>query len=151
MSDRLEIGRQVRFLGWTDRLTRLYATIDLCALSSVNEGTPVALIEAMAARKAVVATSVGGVPDLIEDGVNGLLVQPGDVGRFADAIICLARSPELRWRMGTAGRHYAAAHHSHERLASDVEGLYHSALVEKRGAGIRRSAERGQATAAAKV
>ena len=151
LSDGLEIRRRVRFLGWTDQLTHLYATMDLCALSSVNEGTPVALIEAMAARKAVVATSVGGVPDLIEDGVNGLLVPPSDVGRFAHAIICLARSPELRCVMGTAGRHYAAAHHSHERLASDVEGLYHSALAEKRGAGVRRSAEREHVTAAAKV
>ena len=147
LSDGLEIRRRVRFLGWTDRLTRLYATIDVCALASVNEGTPVALIEAMAARKAVVATSVGGVPDLIEDGVNGLLVPSNDVGRLADAIVRLARSPELRHRLGTAGRHYAAAHHSHERLVGDVERLYHSVLAEKRGARIRRSADREHATA----
>jgi glycosyltransferase involved in cell wall biosynthesis len=109
------------------------------------------VIEAMAACKAVVATSVGGVPDLIEDGVNGLLVPSSDVGRLANAIVRLATSPELRCRMGTAGRHYAAAHHSHERLMSDVEGLYHSALAEKRGARIRRSARREPETASAKV
>ena len=134
LSAGLEIRGRVRFLGWTDRLTRLYATMDLCALSSVNEGTPVALIEAMAARKAVVATSVGGVPDLVESGVTGLLVPSSDVGRLADAIIRLARAPELRGRMGTAGRQYAAAHHSQERLVSEVERLYHSVLAEKRGA-----------------
>lgn len=133
LSDGLRIRPRVRFLGWTDRLTRVYATMDLCALSSVSEGTPVALIEAMAARKAVVATSVGGVPDLIEAGVNGLLVPASDVRRLAEAIVRLARAPDLRCRMGTAGRQYAATHHSGERLVSDVERLYRSVLAEKRG------------------
>jgi len=145
LSDKLKIRPHVRFMGWTNRLTHFYATVDICALSSVNEGTPVALIEAMAARKAVVATSVGGVPDLVEDGVNGLLVPSANVERLADAIVCLARNPELRCRMGTAGRQYAAAHHSGERLVSDVERLYHSVLAEKRGARIRRPAEQEQA------
>jgi glycosyltransferase involved in cell wall biosynthesis len=134
LSRELGLDRHVRFLGWTDCLACLYATVDICALSSINEGTPVALIEAMAARKAVVATEVGGVPDLIQDGVNGLLVPPRDVGRLAEAIVRLAKTPELRCRMGAAGREYAGANHSAERLVCDVERLYHTILTQKRRA-----------------
>jgi glycosyltransferase involved in cell wall biosynthesis len=121
----------VRFLGWTSDLPTLYATFDICALSSINEGTPVALIEAMAAGTAVVSTNVGGVPDLIEDGVTGLLVAPRSVDDMADALVRLANDPELRSRLGMAARR-AVVSYSADRLVNDIGRLYTEALVTKR-------------------
>jgi glycosyltransferase involved in cell wall biosynthesis len=129
------IGGRVACLGWTEDLPRVYATMDICALSSLNEGTPVAVIEAMAAGRAVVATSVGGVPDVVEEGETGLLVPPGDVEAFAAALLNLAFDQERRRCMGAAGRRRAAARFSAERLVDDVERMYLSALAEARGHG----------------
>ncbi len=130
----LGIGRQTRFLGWTDRLTALYATMDILSLSSLNEGTPVAIIEALAAGKPVVATSVGGVPDLVIDGLHGRLVAPKNVNELAAALVELGTDAALRKRYGAAGRTRMAATYSHHRLVDDVERLYRAVLSEKRGA-----------------
>jgi glycosyltransferase involved in cell wall biosynthesis len=126
---------QVRLVGWIDDLARLYATIDICALSSLNEGTPVALIEAMAAAKAVVATRVGGVADVVEHERTGLLVAPRDPEAQADAIVRLAAAPGERSRMGAAGRQAVAERFSPGRLVEDIETLYTAALVQKRDRG----------------
>ena len=126
------VANRIRWLGWIHDLPRLYATMDICALSSLNEGTPVAIIEAMAAAKAVVATAVGGVPDLVQDGVTGLLVQPRAAEAFASAIVRLARNTDERRQFGENARQYVAARHSRDRLVDDVERLYLSALAGKR-------------------
>jgi glycosyltransferase involved in cell wall biosynthesis len=128
----LHLQGQVRFLGWIEDLAPLYATIDICALSSLNEGTPVALIEAMAAAKPVVAPRVGGIVDVVEHERTGLLVPPGNPEALADAIARLAADPGERSRMGAAGRQAVVARFAHERLAEDIERLYTSALAEKR-------------------
>jgi glycosyltransferase involved in cell wall biosynthesis len=128
----LNLGRHVRFLGWTEDLAKLYATIDICALSSLNEGTPVAVIEAMAAARAVVATRVGGVADIVEHERTGLLVPPRDPEALAGAIARLAADPAERCRMGTAGRQAVTARFTHERLDDDIDRLYASALAAKR-------------------
>lgn len=128
----LSLQRQVHFLGWIEELAPLYATIDICALASLNEGTPVALIEAMAAAKAVVATRVGGIADVVEHERTGLLVPPGDPEALADAIARLAADPGERCRMGAAGRQAVVARFSHERLVDDIDRLYTCALAEKR-------------------
>jgi glycosyltransferase involved in cell wall biosynthesis len=129
---RLGISERVRFLGWTEDLPRVYATMDICALASLNEGTPVAIIEALAAGRAVVATRVGGVPDVIDHGATGLLVPAADEAALAAAIVTVAADGELRRRMGAAGRRQVAERYTAERLVSDVEQLYVSALAEKR-------------------
>ena len=128
----LNLGRQVRFLGWIEDLDKLYATIDICALSSLNEGTPVAVIEAMAAARAVVATRVGGVADVVEHERTGLLVPPRDPEALAGAIARLAADPAERCRMGMAGRQAVVARFTHERLVDDIDRLYVSALAAKR-------------------
>jgi glycosyltransferase involved in cell wall biosynthesis len=129
----LGLGDRVRLVGWTTTLVPFYGTMDICALSSLNEGTPVAVIEAMAAAKAVVATRVGGVGDVVEDGRTGVLVPPADPEAFARALVSLARDPERRREMGTAARAAVASRFSHERLVADVERLYVEALRQKRG------------------
>jgi len=89
----------VRFTGWRRDLDRVYADLDVAVLCSRNEGSPVSLIEAMAAGRAVVATRVGGVPEIVEDGVNGLLVPPNDAAALALAIRRYFGDTELRARL----------------------------------------------------
>jgi glycosyltransferase involved in cell wall biosynthesis len=131
--DRLNLRSRVRLLGWSSDLVSLYATMDVCALSSLNEGTPVAAIEAMAAGRAVVATNVGGVPDVVENGRTGLLVPPRDAGAMASALAALLTDPAARRRMGEAAKELAASRFTVDRLVDDVHRLYESALAEKRG------------------
>jgi glycosyltransferase involved in cell wall biosynthesis len=129
---RLGLTGQVHFAGWRHDLTAVYAVIDVFALSSLNEGTPVAAIEAMAAGRAVVATRVGGVGDIIEHGVTGLLVEPRDAPALGDALAALAGSAELRTRLGCAARQFVATRFASSRLVDDIEALYRSALRTKR-------------------
>ena len=96
----LGIESRIRFLGWRFDLERIYADLDIVVLSSLNEGTPVSLIEAMAAGKAVVATKVGGVPDLVEDGKTGVLVPSKDPEALTEAILQLLKNDTLCRRLG---------------------------------------------------
>jgi glycosyltransferase involved in cell wall biosynthesis len=104
-------------------------------LSSRNEGTPVALIEAMAAGCAIVATRVGGVPDVVEDGVTGLLVSPGDPAALAESLLMLARSPDTVRAMGRRARAGVSERYGVGRLIDDIETLYTEGLDELRGEG----------------
>jgi glycosyltransferase involved in cell wall biosynthesis len=123
------LADRVTFLGWRRDLDRIYADLDVVVLTSANEGSPVSLIEAMAAARPVVATRVGGVPDLVEHGVNGLLVPPGDPPAVADAITTLLADADRRRAMGNAGRKRVRDAHGVDRLVADVDRLY-SELVE---------------------
>ena len=127
------IANRAHYLGWTEELERVYATFDLLALSSLNEGTPVAIIEAMAAGVPAVSTAVGGVPDVIEHDVTGLLVPARDVDALAAAIVRLAQRPEERQRLGAAARRRVGQLYGRERLIEEIDRLYRSALQEKRG------------------
>ena len=128
----LGVGDRLHFLGWVEDLPRFYSTLDIFALSSINEGTPVAVIEAMAAQRAVVATAVGGVPDVVESGVTGLLVPARSPEALADALVQLAGNEERRREMGLAGRARTLEIYSVRRLVDDIESLYSTALVERR-------------------
>jgi glycosyltransferase involved in cell wall biosynthesis len=125
------LAGSVRFLGWRHDLVHLYGGLEVIALTSLNEGTPVALIEAMAAGLPVLATAVGGVPDVVADGHTGLLVPPRDPQAFADLMISLAAAPEERLRMGAAGR-AAAARYGQAHLVEALTGLYRRELARKR-------------------
>lgn len=129
----LGISDRITWAGWISNLAEFYAALDIFALSSVNEGTPVAAIEAMAASLPVVSTAVGGVPDVVQHGASGLLAPSGDANALADAIIQLARDADLRRTMGRTGRERALVHYSHRRLVDDMEALYVSRLARKRG------------------
>ena len=112
-----------------------YAAFDALLLPSSNEGTPVSAIEALAAARPVVATRVGGVPDVVVEGEDGFLVEPGATDDLADRLAQLARDPELRARMGEAGRQRVLPRYAVERLVDDVDRLYRELLSEE---GVRR-------------
>lgn len=127
LAARLNLGGHVHFLGWRADLDRIYADLDLVALTSKNEGSPVALIEAMAAGRAVVATEVGGVADVVADRETGRLVPAPPAGTaimFADALLSLAEAPALRESLGREGRHRVLARYGASRLVQDIEALY---------------------------
>jgi len=127
----LGLDGSVLFTGWRRDLPRVYADLDVVALTSINEGTPVSLIEALAAGVPVVATAVGGVPDVVADGETGYLVEAGDVKGLAEAIIELLRSPEKAREMGSAGREAAYPRFAAQTLIANVEGLYAELLRQK--------------------
>jgi len=99
-------GRQIFQHAFTDRqsLTRILGENDVFVMSSILEGQPLALVEAMAHGIPIVTTTVGGIPELIEDGVNGLLCPPADAAKLADAIRVMIDDPALRDRLGRAAR-----------------------------------------------
>jgi glycosyltransferase involved in cell wall biosynthesis len=126
------LGNRVRFLGWVFDLPALYGALDIVALSSRNEGTPVALIEAGAASKPVVATRVGGVPDVVRHPVTGLLVEAGDAEGMAKHLLQLLENQEQAAAMGAAARVWVRARFSSERLVQDMVQLY-TELLARRG------------------
>ncbi len=125
----LGIVRSSLFLGYQDDVAPYYAAFDALILPSANEGTPVSAIEALAGGRPVVATDVGGVPDVVRDGVDGFLVAPGDVDAMADRLARLAADADLRRRMGEAGSASVRERYSVERLLDDVDRLYRSLLA----------------------
>jgi glycosyltransferase involved in cell wall biosynthesis len=133
----LGLGARARFLGWRADLDRLYADLDVVVLTSKNEGSPVALIEAMAAGRPVVSTRAGGVEDVVADGETGLLAPVGDAAAVARAILALLDDPERAARLGAAARASAAARFGSRRLVGDIDALYRRLLAER---GIRVSA-----------
>jgi glycosyltransferase involved in cell wall biosynthesis len=125
----LGIMRDTLFLGYQENVAPFYAVFDAMILPSGNEGTPVSAIESLAAGRPVVATRVGGVPDVVRDGEDGFLVELGDVGELAGALARLAADPELRGRMGEAGRTRVLPRYAVQRLVEDVDRLYRSLLA----------------------
>jgi glycosyltransferase involved in cell wall biosynthesis len=128
------IADRVRFAGWRGDLEQVYAASDIFVLTSRNEGTPVALIEAMASGVASISTDVGGVRDVIGSPEVGTLVPFGDADALADAVIRLSASPDLREKIGRAARMSVAQRFHSRRLVSDVAALYTELLETARPA-----------------
>jgi glycosyltransferase involved in cell wall biosynthesis len=130
LADSLGIRDRVVFAGWSADTPTWYAASDVVALTSDREGTPLALIEAAAAGRPVIAADVGGVSDIVLDGETGIVVPPDDEAALAAALVRLARDPDLRKRLGgaapaRAGR-YAAG-----RLVADLNALYLEVLADR--------------------
>jgi glycosyltransferase involved in cell wall biosynthesis len=119
-----ELGQRVHFTGWRTDLPAVYSDLDVVVCCSRNEGTPVSLIEACAAGKAVIGTQVGGIPDIIAAGVNGLLVPSGDAPALAGAVFELLGDPVRRKSMGLAGRQMVLERHGSDRMVSELKGVY---------------------------
>lgn len=130
----LGLEKSVLFLGNRTDADVFYAGLDVVALTSLNEGTPLSLIEAMAAGRAVIATAVGGVVDLLGEAVEekdgyavcerGLRVAANDAQGFADGLRRLAADDRLRRELGERGRRFIETSYSKERLVRDIERLY---------------------------
>jgi glycosyltransferase involved in cell wall biosynthesis len=128
-ADALGLGQAVVFAGWRRDLTRVYADLDAVVISSHNEGTPASLIEAMATGCPVIATRVGGVPDLVVDGETGRLVPPGDREALAAALLALFRESARTARMAELAQRRVLERYQAERLVADVDRLYREQLT----------------------
>src|SRR5438552_1042770 len=115
----LGLANRCRFLGWQKDVAVIYAAADVVALTSRNEGSPVSIIEAMAAGRAVVCTAVGGVPDVVRPG-TGVLVASGDDNAFAAAVAALLSEPARRTELGKAARQAVHPAFDASRLVADV-------------------------------
>ena len=131
----LGLSERIHFLGWRADLPRIYADLDVVVLSSLNEGSPVALIEAMAAGRAVVSTDVGGVADVVTSGVAGILTPPGDPAALAQAVQAVLADDRRRAAMERAGRASVYPTYSVPRLLQEIDQLYTRAL-ERVGVGV---------------
>ena len=129
----LDLVRHCLFLGYQEDVAPWYAAMDAVALPSGNEGTPVTVIEALAAGKPVVAYEVGGVPDVVREGVDGFLVEPGSTSGMAERLAQLAADRELGRRLGEAGRERVLERYGVGRLLDDVDQLYRETIAKKRG------------------
>jgi glycosyltransferase involved in cell wall biosynthesis len=149
-TEKLGIEDDIIFTGWREDLDVIYADLDIVALTSLNEGTPVSLIEAMASGKPIISTNTGGILDLVARGQRsavsrknedkkigagisspryriyegGILVEPGDGYGFAEALKLLLSNKELRKNMGDEGRRFVKEKYRKERLFRDIEDLY---------------------------
>jgi glycosyltransferase involved in cell wall biosynthesis len=132
LAARLGLGDRVRFLGWRADLERIYRASDAVALTSRNEGSPVALIEAMAAGCPVVSTRVGGVPDVVTDNESGLLVAMNDAAGLAEALGRLARDRALGEALGATAQASVIERYDAVRLLHDMDALY-TALLARAG------------------
>jgi len=128
---KLGIMDSVRFLGFRSDLPRIYADLDCVTLCSLNEGTPVAIIEALASARPVVATDVGSVRELVRHGHSGTLVPAGNPEQLAQGIIATLHNPARSDSHGLAGRQQVYPAWDAGRLVGDIETLYLDALRQK--------------------
>jgi glycosyltransferase involved in cell wall biosynthesis len=120
--------RNLHVTGWRPDCYEILARMDLLVLPSLSEGVPKVIIEAMALGKPVVATRIGGIPELVQEGKTGLLVAPGDSADLAQAIIALAQDAELRHRMGAQARRVALRKYSIQDNLAGLAKIYQELL-----------------------
>ena len=124
----LGIGDQCRFPGFRRDLQEIFHAMDLMVLPSLTEGLPNVILEAFAWAKPVVATNVGGVPEIVENGINGLLVPPKQPNLLAEAIEKCLMSPEMARQFGKAGYHKIKAEFTFEAQTHKLEAIYQEVL-----------------------
>ncbi len=127
----LGIRENVVFLGHREDTFELMQAMDIFVLPSLSEGISMALLEAMAASRAVVASRVGGIPEIVEDGVEGILVEPMDVNQLAENCRRLIESPETAMKMGEQAQKRVAQEFSAAAMADRVAGLYKELVMSR--------------------
>ena len=120
----LGVSHLCHFVGFRKDIKDIFQAMDFMVLPSLTEGLPNVILEAFACAKPVVATDVGGVPEIIEDGVNGILVPPGRSDLLAEAIKNCLASPEKRRAMGEAGYHKVKSEFTFESQTQKLEAIY---------------------------
>jgi glycosyltransferase involved in cell wall biosynthesis len=145
LAEALGLSGRVRFAGERPDATTLLAGLDLLLQPSLWEGFGLSALEGMAAGLPVVASRVGGLPEVIRDGVDGILVPPGDAPRLAAAMTALLMDPERSERLGQAARERAGSEFHVDRLVHETASLYRSLLEAARPAGEPVSARSGRA------
>jgi glycosyltransferase involved in cell wall biosynthesis len=126
--DALGLGGTVKFAGFRDDLERVLGCLDLVVHPAYMEGLGVALLQAAAAGVPIIATRAGGIPEIVRDGENGLLVAPGDAAALAEAIRALLENPALRRRFGARGRALAREGFSVDAMVEGNLGVYRELL-----------------------
>ncbi len=131
MVDTNGLRESVMFTGFQMDVSEIIATFDVAVLPSFFEGMGRVILEAMAMEKPVVASRVGGIPDLIEQDVNGLLVRPGDVKELADALEKILSDKRLARKMGREGRKRIKEQFSAQGMVQSIERVYRELLSRK--------------------
>jgi glycosyltransferase involved in cell wall biosynthesis len=121
-----ELGIEDRFIftGHRSDVPRLIAAMDFCVLSTHREGFPLSILESMAMQKSVIATAVGGIPEIIQPGVTGYLHQHENSQELADAIISLIEDPDKTLRFGLAAREHVQQNYSKSKFANEIAKAY---------------------------
>ena len=132
LTERLGLRDEVRFLGFVTDPAEFLAKIDLFVMPSLSEGLGVAALEAMAAGKAVIASSAGGLTESVLDGVTGILVPPQDPTALTDSIAKLVGAPSLAINMGSRGRERVLQHFTLAKMAEYNESFYYELLETDR-------------------
>jgi len=134
-----EVAERIKELGIADRfiftghrtdVSRLIAAMDICVLCTHREGFPLSILEFMALRKPVVATAVGGIPEMIEPGITGYLHEHGNSKELAAAILSLIQDPEMANRLGMAGQEHVWQHYSRRTFVDEISNAYLNVMGE---------------------
>lgn len=128
---KMALENTVEFKGWIKDLACIYKDLDIVVLTSLNEGTPVAIIEGMAAGRPVVASRIGGVSDIVEENRAGYLFKLDDDETFEERIRDLVNSPEKRIAFGKYGRESVRNRFSKDRLIKDMDRVYRDLVAER--------------------
>lgn len=126
----LKIGSAAIFPGYRRDVRAIIPRLDVVVFPSHREGIPIALLEAMALRRAVVSTAVGGIPDVIEDGVNGLLIPSGDSAALVRSVSKLLKYQSLRRRLGEAAAALIEREYTAGRMVSRVGAVYEKVIID---------------------
>lgn len=126
-----KLPADITFTSWIKEVDVANAGLDIICLTSLNEGTPVSLIEAQASGKPVVSTNVGGIENVVSPGKTGILVNHSDVLHFTQSLAGLVSNDTLRIQMGEAGWEHVCNKFHYTRLVNDMRNLYHELMEEK--------------------
>ena len=127
LMQKLNLQKHIIFLGYweRERMPKFYSMLDIFVLPSLSEGLPNVNLEAMASFLPIVSTNVGGVPEVVRENVNGLLVKPGDEYELADALMYLIQNPNIAKEMGRKGREIAENEFKKEEMLKRIASLHH--------------------------
>jgi len=124
LADQLGISNKVVFTGFQSNTAKFYSIMDVMVISSITEGLPMVLLEAMASEKPVVSTRVGSIPRVLQHGIHGLLVEPGNVRQLGDAIKYLLENKRKAQQFGKKGYERVATHFSSISMSLQYEEIY---------------------------